>query len=60
MNNEYPGFDEFMSRMDKDTLDNLGQLIAMQIAYQAGRRYQAERDAEALRKLNVVALRKQA
>jgi len=34
MNNE--GFDDFLKRMDKDALDNLGQREAMQIAYQEG------------------------
>ena len=64
MNNE--GFDDFLKKLreyDAVSLmafDNLSMIGKLEVAFTEGCRYQAERDAEALRKLNVVALRKQA
>ena len=61
MNNEYPGFDDFLKKLGGyDAIDNLSPIEKMQIAFLGGRVYESERDAEALRKLNVAALRKQA
>ena len=61
MNNEYPGFDDFLKKLGGyDEIDRIGKLDAMKLAFLGGRVYESERDAEALRKLNVVALRKQA
>jgi len=60
MNND-PGFDEFLKKLGGyDAIDKIGKLDAMKLAFLGGQTYQSRLDAEALRMLNVVALRKQA
>ena len=59
--NTYSGFDAFLKKLGGyDEIDKIGKLDAMKIAFVGGQAYQAKCDAEALRKLNVAALRRQA
>lgn len=55
-----PGVDEFIHNVGLDNLDALSLTEVIEIAFLGGRTYEAKRDIETIKSLNVAATRKQA
>lgn len=57
---KYPGFDEFVEKLGKDTIDKMGKVEAMQAAFLGGRCYETERDRDALKNIDLMMAKRQA